>query len=297
MKKIGRGQPRQTQGGTPRLPIKTEPYYCHESSWRETARFFDVILWPLPRDPWAADEAVEKIYFLEKVLKKKVYPSFDQILLWENIAYQYHKLQSAGLPLIDAFISYDYDEVTQFLKSCSYPLLFKKDWSTPPQSTENIFSYKEGKRRTEQAFRLGIPGKHRGYRSKQGVFFMKGLQRGAWRDVVYVMDAGVIHQKNTERPLCDKGKALLAEVSKLEGLRDYRAVFHFYPKSGDYFLEFISPFLTDFSLFSPAPENDSHFIPGKKTLESVLLREVIRRILEENVSASDAGARDILLKK
>lgn len=254
-----------------------EPCYIHEHSWRQEARRFDIIIWPLPRTPWEADEAVEKIFLMEKILKKKVYPSFDQILLFENRAFQHHQLKAFGLPVVSAFNSFDYEEAVEFLKKAAYPLYFYKDWGKKPWTYECLKSYRSARKRAESAFRLGVPGAHPGHRSKQGVFFLKAPAPERLQKKCYGID-GKIFIEGHDCSFSDGNKDMMKRIFDIPGFRDFEARLCFFPKEGEIVIEAVSPFLAD---FSRRPVRDREESEEGRSIHSELMKIVAKRLFQE----------------
>ena len=76
--------------------IKYEYYDIYKSDWLDKGKDFDIIIWHTDSDPVTQDIATNKIYVLEKLMKKCL-PSFHEIWTYEDkinahYLYKYFKL-------------------------------------------------------------------------------------------------------------------------------------------------------------------------------------------------------------
>jgi glutathione synthase/RimK-type ligase-like ATP-grasp enzyme len=69
----------------------------------------------------------EKIYILNKVLLKSVYPNFDEISLHENKKYLAWWLKAQRLPSQETHVFYSSEEAKRFVKNCKLPQVGKKN--------------------------------------------------------------------------------------------------------------------------------------------------------------------------
>ena len=92
-------------------------FNIHSANWLGDVKEFDCVIWRPLSVPWELEEAREKIYILEKYMGKVVYPSYSEILFYENKTYQYDLLKLKGFPVIDTFISYDYNECIDYINN------------------------------------------------------------------------------------------------------------------------------------------------------------------------------------
>ncbi|MCC5918094.1 MAG: hypothetical protein JJU02_12300 [Cryomorphaceae bacterium] len=67
----------------------------------------------------------ERIYIIDKVLNKFVYPNFEEISIHENKKYLSYWLQAKDLPHPCTYVFYNIDEAKQFVLSSSLPIVGK----------------------------------------------------------------------------------------------------------------------------------------------------------------------------
>lgn len=157
--------------------IEYSYFNIHKSNWLDEAKKYDIILWRPLSLPWELDEAREKIYILENYMKKLVYPSYSEICFYENKAYQYDLLKLKELPVIDTFISYDYDEITEYVKQeKNFPFVSKIKVGSGSQGVELIKKVNLAKKKCRQVFTKGAKTYWPFLRQKNYVYFQKFIK-------------------------------------------------------------------------------------------------------------------------
>lgn len=100
-------------------------YDIHSTNWQNVAEKFDVIIWHPQSSPDLQAEAESKIYFLEKYMGKKCFPSFDEIWSYEDKVRSYYLYTHLGLPAVPTFLTNSRDEALEFINKTSYPVISK----------------------------------------------------------------------------------------------------------------------------------------------------------------------------
>lgn len=67
----------------------------------------------------------ERLIIIDQILKKKIYPSLQEILIYENKKYFSYWLKANKLPHPRTDVFYHKDEAEKYVKSCSFPLVAK----------------------------------------------------------------------------------------------------------------------------------------------------------------------------
>lgn len=67
----------------------------------------------------------ERLFFIEKVLKKKIYPSYLECFIYENKKNMNYWLEINGIKHPKTFIFYKKEEAISFFEKATYPLVFK----------------------------------------------------------------------------------------------------------------------------------------------------------------------------
>jgi glutathione synthase/RimK-type ligase-like ATP-grasp enzyme len=111
----------------------------------------------------------ERIYLIEKYLKKPVYPNYDSIMLYENKKVQSYWLKIHNMPHPETWIFYIKDEALEFLKNRSqYPIVFKPNLGAQAEGVKYVENKSQGIRIINRIF-------------TKWLFFNRGYTR--WRKV------------------------------------------------------------------------------------------------------------------
>ena len=110
----------------------------------------------------------ERVYIIEKVLKKKVYPSYDEIVLHENKRYLSYWLKAEKLPHPETHVFYKKKEALEFIENSCFPIVGKinigasgkgvtifKTKSSALKYVEDAFSIKGIKQSTGPNLKMG----------------------------------------------------------------------------------------------------------------------------------------------
>ncbi len=165
-----------------------EYYNIFRSDWQEKAEKFDIIIFRPCSYPWALDDARDKIYFLEKVLGKKVLPSFKELMFYENKLYQYYILKELKAPVAPTFTSTDYRESLAFIKKAEYPLISKIRTGSGSSGVRLIKSKNQARRLVKRIFRRGAPTYWPFLRQKNYVYLQQYIENDGYDLRVIVFD-------------------------------------------------------------------------------------------------------------
>jgi len=99
----------------------------------------------------------ERIYIISKVMKQKVFPSYESIVIHENKRLLSYWLKANGVPHPDTNVFYSKQEAYRFIENCSYPQVVKTNIGASGNGVQIIRSSTEAKRYIRKAFsRKGI---------------------------------------------------------------------------------------------------------------------------------------------
>lgn len=132
--------------------IPYELYNVRKSTWLEEAEKFDLIVWRVGSAPTELEVARRKIYVLNKLLGKLCFPSFETIMMYEDKILQYEVLKHLGFPVIDTFISNDFEEVGSTLGKLEYPVVSKVVPGSGSVGVSLIHSAREAKNLARRSF-------------------------------------------------------------------------------------------------------------------------------------------------
>lgn len=67
----------------------------------------------------------ERLYIVSRVLNKKIYPGYEEILVYENKKILSYWLKGLGIPHPKTWVFYHLDEAVEFAKKCRFPIVGK----------------------------------------------------------------------------------------------------------------------------------------------------------------------------
>lgn len=98
----------------------------------------------------------EKIYILDRVLGKLVYPSYDEISIHENKKYLSYWLTANQLPHSETRILYDIEETRSFIETCDLPIVGKINIGASGKGVKVFRDREQLKKYAELAFKDGL---------------------------------------------------------------------------------------------------------------------------------------------
>lgn len=121
-------------------------YDIHASEWQAEAEKFDIVIWHPQSTPDFLSEAKSKIYFLEKYLKKRCYPSFAELWSYEDKIHANYLYNLYGLPHVTTFISYSKDDARKFIYNTTFPVIAKINTGSASCGVEKLNNIKSALR-------------------------------------------------------------------------------------------------------------------------------------------------------
>jgi glutathione synthase/RimK-type ligase-like ATP-grasp enzyme len=127
-------------------------YDILRSDWMDEARKFDIILWHPQSSPDYQEIAKTKFYFLEKYLKKRCFPSFDEIWSYEDKVRANYLYVHFGLPCVPTFVTNSRAEALEFIKNASYPVISKISTGSASFGVEKLNDKQSARRYVNKCF-------------------------------------------------------------------------------------------------------------------------------------------------
>lgn len=163
-------------------------YNIFSSDWLDRAKDFDIIIWRPMSYYWEIQDSKDKIYFLEKELNKIVIPSFKEINIYENKAMQYYYLKKYNYPVVNTFISSDYNETINFINQTDYPIVSKIKNSSASSDVSLIKSKFTAKRLVNKVFKTGKTTYWPFLKQKNYVIFQEFIENYGYDHRIIVTD-------------------------------------------------------------------------------------------------------------
>ena len=100
--------------------------------------------------------AKQLIYVIEKQMGKITYPDYNTCWQFDDKISQKYLLTAIGAPFVPTYIFYTRNEAVEWIKSTSFPKVFKLKIGASASNVQLIKSYKQAKRTINKAFGRGI---------------------------------------------------------------------------------------------------------------------------------------------
>ncbi|MDN5354457.1 MAG: hypothetical protein PWQ09_1213 [Candidatus Cloacimonadota bacterium] len=156
----------------------------------------------------------EKLYVINKMLNKPIYPSYDELYIHENKKMMYYFLKLNGLPHVKTNIFYRKQDYYDFLEKAEFPIVFKTSIGSTSKGVEiiktksrakkigrkvfGILNNKLAKGYTPQTTGKIIPIRARGLLQRHFILLQKFVDiKWEWR-VVKIGESYFGHQKLLE---------------------------------------------------------------------------------------------------
>ena len=98
------------------------------------------------------DVYMERLYFLNKELNKPIYPSYEELHLYENKRNMYTWLSIHNFPHIKTHVFLNKKEAIQYIKYCSYPIVMKANTGAGATGVEIVKTRRRAMRRINNVF-------------------------------------------------------------------------------------------------------------------------------------------------
>lgn len=131
---------------------KAETFDIERHDWLTKARSFDIIVWRPNLDPPFCEEAKEKIYLLERVLGKRVYPNWSTFWHYDNKRAQAYLFDVHGIPTPPTFVSYSLADAEEFAERADYPIVAKCAGGAASSAVRLMRNHGEARRAVRRAF-------------------------------------------------------------------------------------------------------------------------------------------------
>jgi glutathione synthase/RimK-type ligase-like ATP-grasp enzyme len=121
--------------------------------WLDRIAPYDVIIWnPNYMGIKLASHLKEKIYFIQSVLHKKVFPSFNTVWHFESKVAQSYIFSHYKIQTPRTFVSFDYSQAFSHLNSTDLPVVLKKSEGAGSSNVQLIKTRKKLRSTVESAF-------------------------------------------------------------------------------------------------------------------------------------------------
>lgn len=102
------------------------------------------------------DMFLERLYILERILKKMVYPTYNELWFYESKRKMYYWLEANGLPCARTWIFYDLEQAKEFACTVQLPIVYKTDLGSGASGVRIIKKRSELLKQVDRCFRRGV---------------------------------------------------------------------------------------------------------------------------------------------
>lgn len=127
-------------------------YNFHSAGWLDQARDYDAIVGIGSCEPHQLEEIRRKHHILETQLQKKCYPSYRDVVFYEDKILEAYVSDVHGLPFIPTHVFHREDEALQAADTLTYPLVSKVVPCSGSVGVELIKTPSQAKRLIRKAF-------------------------------------------------------------------------------------------------------------------------------------------------
>jgi glutathione synthase/RimK-type ligase-like ATP-grasp enzyme len=101
--------------------------YIDRDNWMEQVNEYDLLIWkPKFMGMESSQFFKEKIYFIQYILKKKIFPNYETVWHFDSKVAQKYLFEYLNIKSPKTFVSFDYNESTNLAEEIAYPTVFKK---------------------------------------------------------------------------------------------------------------------------------------------------------------------------
>jgi glutathione synthase/RimK-type ligase-like ATP-grasp enzyme len=135
------------------LPLQYAVVNIDRHDWVEKIIDADAVIWkPAYMYPRFAGYFKEKIYFMEKILGKLIFPNFDTIWHFDSKIAQKFFFDHYGIPTPRTFASFDYRDAIEVLGNYQLPVVYKESHGASSEHVRLIKTVALAKRYINRIF-------------------------------------------------------------------------------------------------------------------------------------------------
>lgn len=124
-----------------------------KSDWIKKIAEFDILIWkPFCLGPESVAIFKEKIYFINKFLKKQTMPNLETTWHYDSKVAQSYLFEFFAFPAPKTWVTNNLDEALELIENQEYPLVTKKSWGASSANVKLLKSRKTAKNEIEKIF-------------------------------------------------------------------------------------------------------------------------------------------------
>ncbi|OIJ11270.1 hypothetical protein BKP37_16645 [Anaerobacillus alkalilacustris] len=115
-----------------------------KNDWLEEIEKYDIVLWkPAFMGPQSSQHFRSKVYFIQHIMKKRIYPNYESVWHFDNKISQSYFFKYKKINAPKTFATFDYNEAMAKLEDFNYPLIFKESNGAGSSGVKLVKSYKQ----------------------------------------------------------------------------------------------------------------------------------------------------------
>lgn len=132
--------------------VPYEFYDIEKSNWLDEAKKFDIIICHVQTTPYYKSMIEKKLYIIQELLKIHCFPSFHEVIQYEDKCFSHDLYKLYNLPSIPTVVTNSYEEALQMIDDAKYPFISKTTIGASSSGVELIKSKREAKRLVRRIF-------------------------------------------------------------------------------------------------------------------------------------------------
>ena len=154
--------------------------------WIKDIQDADAVLWkPHYMGIKSASYFKEKVYFMQHIAGKRVFPNYESIWHFESKAAQHYLFRHHGIKTPETVVFMDENLADEILDRCSYPVVFKQSDGAAAKNVELINTRRSARARLQRQFAVplyeNLKREHGSRRAGLSVCFRRWFWSRTWQ--------------------------------------------------------------------------------------------------------------------
>ncbi len=135
--------------------FKTCYFDIDNANWLENAKRTkaDIFIWHADDKGVSRHLILDRVYFIEKYLKKRIFPDLNMYYSFNDKIKQYNILSHLKIPVVPTYISFNKEQALNKIKTSKYPIVIKDAYGFGGKGVLKVTNKKEAIGILEDAFK------------------------------------------------------------------------------------------------------------------------------------------------
>jgi len=118
--------------------------YMDKDNWINQVDDYEILIWkPKFMGIQSSQFFKEKVYFVQHILNKRIYPNFETVWHFDSKVAQKYILEYNNIDTPKTFVSFDYNEIQKIIEDLEYPIVSKSSNGAGSTGVKLVKSKKE----------------------------------------------------------------------------------------------------------------------------------------------------------